>query len=97
MSIEPDVYRPKHHIRTVTATSLFDGHDAAIIIMRRILQSTGVEVIHLIDPGETRTRFPELHESPEPVSDRANSITCGEHDPGKHALDDKLTGYERGR
>lgn len=47
MSIEPDVYRPKHHIRTVTATSLFDGHDAAINIMRRILQSTGVEVIHL--------------------------------------------------
>jgi methylmalonyl-CoA mutase len=42
-----EVYRPKHPVRVVTATSLFDGHDAAINIMRRILQSTGVEVIHL--------------------------------------------------
>lgn len=41
------IYTPKHPIRVVTATSLFDGHDAAINIMRRILQSTGVEVIHL--------------------------------------------------
>jgi methylmalonyl-CoA mutase len=41
------VYKPKHHIRVVTATALFDGHDAAINIMRRILQATGVEVIHL--------------------------------------------------
>lgn len=40
-------YRPKHHIRVVTATSLFDGHDAAINIMRRILQDSGAEVIHL--------------------------------------------------
>jgi len=40
-------YRPKNHIRIVTAASLFDGHDAAINIMRRIIQSTGVEVIHL--------------------------------------------------
>ncbi|MEI7498943.1 MAG: methylmalonyl-CoA mutase family protein [Bacteroidota bacterium] len=43
----PEVYRPKHHIRIVTATSLFDGHDAAINIMRRILQASGAEVIHL--------------------------------------------------
>ena len=42
-----EVYRPKHHIRVVTATSLFDGHDASINIMRRILQATGCEVIHL--------------------------------------------------
>ena len=42
-----EIYRPKNHIRVVTATSLFDGHDAAINIMRRILQSSGVEVIHL--------------------------------------------------
>ena len=47
MSAETQVYQPKHHIRVVTATSLFDGHDAAINIMRRILQATGVEVIHL--------------------------------------------------
>ena len=40
-------YKPKNHIRIVTAASLFDGHDAAINIMRRIIQSTGVEVIHL--------------------------------------------------
>lgn len=40
-------YQPKNHIRIVTAASLFDGHDAAINIMRRIIQSTGVEVIHL--------------------------------------------------
>ncbi len=42
-----DVYKPKHHIRIVTAASLFDGHDAAINIMRRILQASGAEVIHL--------------------------------------------------
>ena len=40
-------YQPTHHIRIVTAASLFDGHDAAINIMRRILQSSGAEVIHL--------------------------------------------------
>ncbi|WP_246944509.1 fused isobutyryl-CoA mutase/GTPase IcmF [Bacillus pinisoli] len=41
------IYKPKHHIRFVTASSLFDGHDASINIMRRIIQSTGGEVIHL--------------------------------------------------
>ena len=41
------VYKPKHKVRFVTAASLFDGHDASINIMRRILQSTGTEVIHL--------------------------------------------------
>ncbi|WP_299556552.1 methylmalonyl-CoA mutase family protein [Seonamhaeicola sp.] len=40
-------YKPKHNIRIVTAASLFDGHDASINIMRRIIQATGVEVIHL--------------------------------------------------
>ncbi|WP_040282448.1 methylmalonyl-CoA mutase family protein [Psychroserpens damuponensis] len=40
-------YRPKYKVRIVTAASLFDGHDASINIMRRIIQSTGVEVIHL--------------------------------------------------
>ncbi len=40
-------YKPNHKVRIVTAASLFDGHDAAINIMRRIIQSTGVEVIHL--------------------------------------------------
>ncbi len=41
------VYQPKHHIRMVTAASLFDGHDAAINIMRRIMQRSGAEIIHL--------------------------------------------------
>ncbi|HNA68680.1 MAG TPA: methylmalonyl-CoA mutase family protein [Rhodocyclaceae bacterium] len=40
-------YKPKNKVRFVTAAALFDGHDASINIMRRILQSTGCEVIHL--------------------------------------------------
>ena len=40
-------YRPVHKVRFVTAASLFDGHDAAINIMRRILQGMGAEVVHL--------------------------------------------------
>ncbi len=43
----PGIYRARHKIRVVTAASLFDGHDAAINIMRRILQASGAEVIHL--------------------------------------------------
>ncbi|HNJ79899.1 MAG TPA: cobalamin-dependent protein, partial [Marmoricola sp.] len=42
-----DLHQPRNHIRVVTAASLFDGHDASINIMRRILQSQGCEVIHL--------------------------------------------------
>lgn len=42
-----EIYRPKHKIRIVTAASLFDGHDASINIMRRIIQASGAEVIHL--------------------------------------------------
>ncbi|WP_400162225.1 fused isobutyryl-CoA mutase/GTPase IcmF [Brevibacillus sp. TJ4] len=45
--METEVYRPKNKVRFVTAASLYDGHDASINIMRRILQSSGVEVIHL--------------------------------------------------
>ncbi len=47
MVAEVKAYKPQHSVRVVTATSLFDGHDASINIMRRILQDTGVEVIHL--------------------------------------------------
>ncbi|MDH3405187.1 MAG: methylmalonyl-CoA mutase family protein, partial [Acidobacteriota bacterium] len=48
MNAEPiEPYKPRHHVRIVTAASLFDGHDAAINIMRRILQASGAEVIHL--------------------------------------------------
>jgi len=42
-----EIYKPKNKIRFVTAAALFDGHDATINIMRRILQSSGAEVIHL--------------------------------------------------
>ena len=42
-----EIYHPKNKIRVVTAASLFDGHDAAINIMRRIIQASGAEVIHL--------------------------------------------------
>ncbi|MDD3877347.1 MAG: methylmalonyl-CoA mutase family protein [Bacteroidales bacterium] len=45
--ISNNSYKPQNHIRIVTATSLFDGHDASINVMRRIIQSTGAEVIHL--------------------------------------------------
>ncbi len=45
--MEPQKYTPKHKVRVVTAASLFDGHDAAINIMRRMIQATGAEVIHL--------------------------------------------------
>ena len=44
---EPQHYRPKHAVRIVSAAALFDGHDAAINVMRRIMQASGAEVIHL--------------------------------------------------
>ncbi|HRG66899.1 MAG TPA: cobalamin-dependent protein, partial [Saprospiraceae bacterium] len=45
--MEATAYETKNKIRIVTAASLFDGHDAAINIMRRILQKSGAEIIHL--------------------------------------------------
>lgn len=47
MMEQVEVYQFKNHIRFVTASSLFDGHDASVNIMRRILQASGAEVIHL--------------------------------------------------
>ncbi|MSV74881.1 MAG: hypothetical protein F2874_05135, partial [Actinobacteria bacterium] len=44
---QPPLHVPVNPVRFVTAASLFDGHDAAINIMRRLLQSQGVEVVHL--------------------------------------------------
>src|SRR4051812_2372305 len=41
------MYKPQHPVRIVTSTSLFDGHDASINLMRRLLQDAGCEVIHL--------------------------------------------------
>ena len=43
----PSPYKANHKVRFVTATSLFDGHDATINVIRRILQASGAEVIHL--------------------------------------------------
>ncbi len=40
-------YKLRHHVRIVSAGSLFDGHDAAINVMRRLMQAAGAEVIHL--------------------------------------------------
>ena len=45
--MDTTIYQPQNKVRIVTAASLFDGHDAAINIMRRIIQATGCEVIHL--------------------------------------------------
>ena len=47
LSATPSAYKPRHKVRFVTATALFDGHDASINIVRRILQASGAEVIHL--------------------------------------------------
>ena len=56
--METSIYQPKHHVRIVTAASLFDGHDAAINIMRRIMQRTGAEIIHL---GHNRSAEEIVH------------------------------------
>lgn len=45
--MDNSIYQSKNKIRIVTAAALFDGHDAAINIMRRVMQSTGAEIIHL--------------------------------------------------
>jgi len=47
MAQDTEIYHPQNAVRVVTATSLFDGHDASINIFRRLLQASGVEVIHL--------------------------------------------------
>ena len=47
MSADVQAYKLRNPVRVVTATALFDGHDASINIFRRILQDNGVEVIHL--------------------------------------------------
>ena len=47
LAAKPVPYKAENKVRFVTATSLFDGHDASVNIMRRILQASGAEVIHL--------------------------------------------------
>ena len=59
------VYKAKHKIRFVTAASLFDGHDASINIMRRILQASGVEVIHLPTDAKSLVEWHAI----EPIED----------------------------
>ena len=69
-------YKPKHKVRVVTAASLFDGHDAAINIMRRIIQSTGVEVIHL---GHDRSVEEVVHCA---IQEDANAIAMTSYQGG---------------
>src|ERR1700690_3051044 len=47
IAAKPSPYHPTNKVRFVTATSLFDGHDASVNIMRRVMQASGAEVIHL--------------------------------------------------
>jgi methylmalonyl-CoA mutase len=69
-------YTPKYKVRIVTAASLFDGHDAAINIMRRIIQSTGVEVIHL---GHDRSAEEVVNTA---IQEDANSIALTSYQGG---------------
>ncbi len=68
--------KKKHKVRIVTAASLFDGHDAAINIMRRIMQSKGAEIIHL---GHNRS----VHEIVEcAIEEDADSIAITSYQGG---------------
>ena len=55
---QPEIYQSSNKIRIVTATSLFDGHDVTIGIIRRMLQDSGAEVIHL---GHNRSVLDIVH------------------------------------
>jgi len=69
---ETTFYKLSNHVRIVTATSLFDGHDVAINIMRRIMQDSGAEVIHL---GHNRTAS-EVVEAAIQEDVQALALTC---------------------
>ncbi len=69
-------YRPRHKVRIVTAASLFDGHDAAINIMRRIMQDTGAEVIHL---GHNRS-VKEIVDAA--IQEDAQAVACTSYQGG---------------
>ncbi len=69
---EIGIYKPDNHVRVVTATSLFDGHDVAINIMRRIMQDSGAEVIHL---GHNRSAS-EVVEAAIQEDVQALALTC---------------------
>jgi len=70
------VYQPKNKVRIVTAASLFDGHDAAINVMRRIIQSTGCEVIHL---GHDRSALEVVDTA---IQEDANAIAMTSYQGG---------------
>jgi len=76
MNNNNSVYKPKNKIRIVTAASLFDGHDAAINIMRRIIQRTGAEVIHL---GHNRSVDEIVNTA---IQEDANSIAITSYQGG---------------
>ena len=72
------IYKPKNKVRIVTAASLFDGHDAAINIMRRIIQSTGCDVLHL-GPDSSVEAGVDCE-----IADAANSIAMTSY-PVRHS------------
>jgi hypothetical protein len=89
-------YQPKHKLRVVTATSLFDGHDASINIMRRIIQASGAEVIHL---GHDRSASEVVNTA---IQEDANAIALARCFPATTGTrcDDRLdqhSRYVRGR
>src|SRR5690625_5675099 len=71
-----EIYRPKDAVRFVTASSLFDGRDASINIMRRILQSSGAEVIHL---GHNRSVEEVVHAA---IQEDAQGISISSYQGG---------------
>ena len=89
-----DLHQPRHPVRFVTAASLFDGHDASINIMRRILQSQGAEVIHL---GHNRSVDEVVRAAvQEDVQGVAVSSYQGGHMEYFTYLLERLRGEERG-
>ena len=91
-----ELYRPGHPVRFVTAASLFDGHDASINIMRRILQAQGAEVIHL---GHNRSvdEVVDARASQEDAQGVAISSYQGGHVEYFKYLVDRLPSAGRGR
>jgi isobutyryl-CoA mutase len=73
---EQEPYKPKHKVRIVTAASLFDGHDAAINVMRRIIQTSGAEVIHL---GHDRSALEVVNTA---IQEDANAIAMTSYQGG---------------
>ncbi|MBL7813034.1 MAG: methylmalonyl-CoA mutase family protein [Bacteroidetes bacterium] len=74
--MDTQVYTPSNKVRIVTAASLFDGHDAAINVMRRIIQSTGCEVIHL---GHDRSVMDVVNTA---IQEDANAIAMTSYQGG---------------